>query len=130
MFEHSALHPKSNVIRLYMKRKNGGRGLTSIEECVASEVRNLDEYIANSKEEILSFVANEVPLQPDDIEGKNEYSSRIQKEKLDALIGMPLHGQFERETRDLKTEDSWAWLKNGDLKRETESLLMAAQEQP
>ena len=85
MFEHSALHPKSNVIRLYMKRKNGGRGLTGIEECVASEVRNLDEYIANSKEEILSFVANEVPLQPDDIEGKNEYSSRIQKEKLDAL---------------------------------------------
>ena len=129
MFEHSALHPKSNVIRLYMKRKNGGRGLTSIEECVASEARNLDEYIANSKEESLSFVANEVPLQPDDIEGKNEYSSRIQKEKLDALIGMPLHGQFERETRDLKTEDSWAWLKNGDLKRETESLLMAAQEQ-
>ena len=42
---------------------------------------------------------------------------------------MPLHGQFERETRDLKTEDSWAWLKNGDLKGETESLLMAAQEQ-
>ena len=27
MFEHSALHPKSNVIRLYMKRKNGGRGI-------------------------------------------------------------------------------------------------------
>ena len=52
MFEHSALNPKSNVIRLYMKRKNGRRGLIRIEECVASEVRNLDEYIANSKEEI------------------------------------------------------------------------------
>ena len=79
MFEHSALHPKSNAIRLYLKRKNGGRGLISIEECVASEIRNLDEYTANSKEEILSFVAKEVPLQPDDIEGNNEYSSRIQK---------------------------------------------------
>ena len=43
MFEHSALHPKSNVIRRYMKRKNGGIGLISIEECVASEIRNLDE---------------------------------------------------------------------------------------
>ena len=74
-------------------------------------------------------MAKEVPLQPDDIEGKNEYNSRIQKEKHDALIEMPLHGQFERATRDLKTEESWAWLKNGDLKRETESLLMAAQEQ-
>ena len=71
MFEHSALHPKSNVISLYMKRRNGGRRLISIEECVASEIRNLGEYIANSKEEILSFVAKEVPLQPDGIEGKN-----------------------------------------------------------
>ena len=42
---------------------------------------------------------------------------------------MPLHGQFERESRYIKTEDSWAWLKNGDLKREIESWLMAAQEQ-
>ena len=69
MFEHRALHPKSNVIRLFMKRKHGVRGLISIEECVASEIRNLDEYIANSKEETLSFVAKEIPLQPDDIEG-------------------------------------------------------------
>ena len=45
-------------------------------------------------------MAKQVPLQPDDIQGKNEYSSRIQKEKNDALIEMPLHGQFERETRD------------------------------
>ena len=96
---------------------------------MASEIRNLDQYIANSKEELLSFVAKDVPLQPDDIEGKNEYSSRIQKEKQDTLIEMPMHGQFERETRNLKTEDSWAGLENGDLKGETESLIMTAQEQ-
>ena len=42
---------------------------------------------------------------------------------------MKLHGQFERETKELKTEESWNWIKNGDLKRETESLIMAAQEQ-
>ena len=28
---HSAMHPKSDVDRLYIKRKDGGRGLISIE---------------------------------------------------------------------------------------------------
>ena len=42
---------------------------------------------------------------------------------------MPLHGQFERDTKTLKTEESWDWLSKGDLKRETESLLIAAQHQ-
>ena len=42
---------------------------------------------------------------------------------------MKLHGQFEVETEDKKTEESWHWLSKGDLKRETEALLMAAQEQ-
>jgi hypothetical protein len=42
---------------------------------------------------------------------------------------MKLPGQFEIQTENLKTEKSWNWLSKGDLKRETESLLMAAQEQ-
>ena len=42
---------------------------------------------------------------------------------------MKLHGQFENQTAEIKTEESWNWLSKGDLKRETESLLMAAQEQ-
>ena len=37
--------------------------------------------------------------------------------------------QFERDTDDKKSEKSWNWLRNGNLKRETESLLSAAQKQ-
>ena len=39
---HGALHPKSDVDRLYIPRKEGGRGLISIEDCVelAIEVWN------------------------------------------------------------------------------------------
>ena len=40
-----------------------------------------------------------------------------------------LHGQFLRQTEDLADKDKWAWLTDGTLKRETKSLIMAAQEQ-
>ena len=40
-----------------------------------------------------------------------------------------MHGQFERQTKEMRSEESWMWLQRGTLKRETESLITAAQEQ-
>ena len=41
-----------------------------------------------------------------------------------------MHGQFFRDTDGkVDRKKSWLWLKNGDLKKGTEALLMAAQEQ-
>ena len=34
MTTHEALHPRDDVDRLYVSRKEGGRGLTSIEDSV------------------------------------------------------------------------------------------------
>ena len=34
-----------------------------------------------------------------------------------------------RETKEVQSEQSWIWLQNGDLKRETERLIVAAQNQ-
>ena len=42
---------------------------------------------------------------------------------------MKLHGQFGRDTDDKKSGKSWHWLRYGNLKWETESLLSAGQEQ-
>ena len=42
---------------------------------------------------------------------------------------MKLHGQFERDTKAQKCVDTWDFLRKGDLKRETENLIFAAQEQ-
>ena len=40
-----------------------------------------------------------------------------------------LHGQYLRQTKEVRSEQSCVWLQNEDLKRETESLIVAAQNQ-
>ena len=43
------MHPKSDVDRLHIPRKDGGRGLIAIEDCVESAVRGLEEYVHGSE---------------------------------------------------------------------------------
>ena len=42
---HKALHPRPNVDRLYESRKEGGRGLTSIEDSIEASIQRLEDYI-------------------------------------------------------------------------------------
>ena len=41
----------------------------------------------------------------------------------------PLHGQFLRQTEEIRDDVTWDWLRNGDLKKETEGMITAAQDQ-
>ena len=40
-----------------------------------------------------------------------------------------LHGLYLRQTKEVRSDQCWVWLQNGDLKRETGSLIVAAQNQ-
>ena len=53
---YGALHPKSDIDRLYLKRKHGGRGLISIKMCVRSEKNNLSLYVHGSNEMLVKGV--------------------------------------------------------------------------
>ena len=50
---YGALHPKSDVDRLYIPRKEGGRGLISIEDCVELAKRGLEVYVHGSEERLI-----------------------------------------------------------------------------
>ena len=55
---------------------------------------------------------------------------RSKKEKrLEDREEKVLHGQYLRQTKEVRSDQCWAWLQNGDLKKETESLKVAAQNQ-
>ena len=47
------LHPKSDVDRLYVKRKEAGRGLISAERCIREEENSLGFCVANSEENLI-----------------------------------------------------------------------------
>ena len=52
MTMHRALHPKSNVDRIYLSRKEGGRGLISIEDTTRTAILGLQKYIQESEEKL------------------------------------------------------------------------------
>ena len=46
----------SDIARLYLKRKHGGRGLITIEMCMISEKNNLSLYVSGSNEMLLKGI--------------------------------------------------------------------------
>ena len=50
---YGALHLKSDLDRLYISRKEGGRGLISIEDCVELAIRGLEVYVHGSEERLI-----------------------------------------------------------------------------
>ena len=50
MTMHKALHPKGNVDRIYLSRKEGGRGLISIEDTTRTAILGRQKYIQESEE--------------------------------------------------------------------------------
>ena len=47
------MHPKSDVDILYIPRKDGGRGLIAVEDCVELAVRGLEVYVHGSEEGLI-----------------------------------------------------------------------------
>ena len=53
---HKGLHPKSDVDRLYVSRKEGGKGRVSCESTIGSEENNPGWYLKNSNENLVPGV--------------------------------------------------------------------------
>ena len=124
---HRALHPRSDVDRLYLPREDGGRGMASIEECINSECNALGQYIQDHEDPWLKAAWKEkvVTLAGD----TEEIKRRMKEQRKDNWKGKVLHGQYLRQIEEISTKETWGWLRKGELKRETEGTILAAQEQ-
>ena len=114
---HKALHPRDDVDRLYVSRKEGGRGLASIEDSIDASIHRLEDYIEKHERELITAIRNKRDNTIDD------RMTVTRKKKLGEL-----YGRFKRIMNNISHQKSWTWLRKGNLKRETESLLIAAQD--
>ena len=118
---NKCLHPRSSVVRSFIRRK-GGRGLISVEDCITTERRGLYDYLKESKEDMLSGVLKENVIEEG--ETKDEFTKRKRDERKKTLH----KGQFVDKTRNVAHKFSGKCIRNGILKKEMEGMLFAAQE--
>ena len=114
---HKSLHPRDNVNRLYVPRKEGGRGLASIEDSMDTSIQRLEDYIEKHERGLITAIRNNTDSTIDNrmiITWKQRWE------------GKQLYGRF-KQLINISHDKIWTWLRKGNFKRETESLLMAAQ---
>lgn len=119
-----ALAPRDSVARLYLPRKEGGRGLIAVEDCVDIAVLGLEKYIQTNEEPLISAARVSA-----EIESVKSYKQRKKEERYAEWKTKALHGQYINDIEEISSKESWTWLVKGQLKKETEGLIMAAQTQ-
>ena len=95
MMMDGALHPRANTSRLYVSRKDGGRGFTSVEDAVDQSILGLENYASKSTETLLSPVT---VTEEFGLESTDHFKKRNQKERKDEWSQKVMHGHFIRQT--------------------------------
>ena len=117
MTTHKALHPRDDVDRLYASRREGGKGLVSIEDSVNASIQRLENHIEKSGGKLITATRNNTN------DTRISRTTITRKQKWEEK---PLYRCFKWLTSDISHEKKWTWLRKGKLKRETGSLLIAA----
>ena len=88
---YGGLHPKFDVDRLYRPRKDGGRGLIAIEDCVEVAVRGLEVYVPSSEEGLLQAARGD---KEDGLEAASVLKKAKKVKKLQDWEEKALNGQY------------------------------------
>ena len=85
----------------------------------------MKKYVQRSEERLIQAARDKI----DRLEAASVLKRSKKKKRLEYSEEKVLHGQYLRQNKEVRSDQCWAWLQNGDLKRETESLIVAAQNQ-
>ncbi|CAH2084520.1 unnamed protein product [Euphydryas editha] len=135
MTHHRMHHPKSSVMRLYIPRKCGGRGLLSAKSMHNREVCSLRIYFETRRESAIhgDVVVCDKGLTPLSL-AKEEWRRPVVLSTSDretVWMEKELHGRFYKALHapHVDVKASVQWLRFGDLFGETEGFVCAIQDQ-
>ena len=91
-----ALPPKSDVDRLYIPRKGGGKGLISILDCFELAIRDLEVYVHGSEERLIQAARGD---KIDALEAASVLKRSKKEKRLEDWGEKVLHGQYFRQRK-------------------------------
>ena len=127
---HRMLHPRSSVMRLYIPRKCGGRGILNAKNLHNREVCSLREYFLHNEcrmhRDVVAVDRNFTPLS---LATENWRKPKVlsTEDRMDVWKSKELHGRFYRALHgpDVDLLASVNWLRFGNLFGETEGFVCA-----
>ena len=87
MTMHEALHPRDDVDRLYVSRKEIGRGLAGIEDTGDASIQRLEDYIEKHEPGLITTIRND---------RDNTIDERVTTTRKQKWEGKQLYGRFKR----------------------------------
>ena len=110
---HKALHPRDDVDRRFVSRKEEGRGLASIEDSVDASIQRLEDYIQKHDGGLITAIRND---------SENTMDNRMTITRKQKWEATQLYGRFKQHL----TKQNLVMAKKRKLFKEIESLLIAA----
>ena len=115
---HKVLNTRDVVDSLYISGKEGGRGLGSIEDSVDASMQQLEDYIQMHEGGLTTATRIDTDITIDNrmtITRKRKWEEK------------QLSGSFKGLITNISHEKTWSSLTKGNFSKETEFLLLAAQ---
>ena len=140
---HGQHHPKADLDHLYVSRKQGGRGFRQLEAVHAVELTILVEYVDRKEDPLIQVVITHQHntdsavlqtarcLKREVQRETRKIKDSIAEKTKESWHSKRMHGQLpcNLHVKLVDTEQSYRWLKSGDIKGETGSIIVAAQDQ-
>ena len=105
---YGGLLSKSDVDRLHVKRKEGGKSLIIVEQCIREEENSSVCYVANSEENLIRGVSAAKTINTRETITFVEFKNQKAKELKEKWSEKQMHRQFIRETTEkVDKEKTW-----------------------
>ena len=91
------LHPKDDVNRLYLSRKEEGRGLASIEDSVDASIQRFEDYKEKHEGGVITTTRND----------NHKIDNRISITRKQKWEEKQLYGRFKRLINNISYEKTW-----------------------